>query len=213
MISHKYISDFIRQGFTAPTEACEIQFHWLTGLSNGWLENWPAKCSKALVIDVEVTHMHAEPSGVRPDALGKPQSDAIHFRSISQHCQWPLTVYSSLLRGLGLLRKAQHDSLPHLSFTPAILSSALLHMSASSDTYVAFRVCQRGCFFSRLPWMSASPITLWPSVALFCSCIHSSIILQVKLIFCHSERRADRGNQSWSFRKRSHQSVLCWISW
>lgn len=188
MISHKYISNFIRQRFTAPTEACEIRSQWLTGLSNGWQENWPEKYRKALIIDL-VAHLHAQPSGVRPDTWRKPQTDTINFRSISPHCQWPLTAYSSLLRGLGLLRKAQHDSLPHLCVPPSVLSSAFLHMSASSDTYVAFRVCQWGCFFFNMSAMDERFSYLF--IAFCCSLSLYPFLyhLPSQINFCHSQRK------------------------
>lgn len=59
MISHKCISNFIRQGLTAPTEACKMQFQWMTALWYGWLENWLAKYRMALIIDLEVKHLHS----------------------------------------------------------------------------------------------------------------------------------------------------------
>lgn len=90
---------------------------------------------------------------------------------------------------LGLLRLCCHTS---SSLPPSFLPSALLHMSAPSDTYVAFGVCQRGstpflfffhlfhfppsfCFVffffpltsACLPRISASAISSYPSVALF----------------------------------------------
>lgn len=159
-MSHKYISSFIRRWFTAPAYACGIDFRWLDGLWKAWLANVATEHSGHIAgrwsLIVKVTHLQAQLAGVRPDTLRKPRMDTINFRSISPHRQWPLTVHSSQLRGLWLLRKAQQDSLPHLCFPPAILSSALLHMSASSDTYVAFRVCQSDCFsFTCRPWMNA----------------------------------------------------------
>lgn len=180
MVRHKYISNFIRHRFTAPRVAMwnrlsviDWFIKWLTGKLNGKIQR---PCYRALIIDLDKWHtcMHS-----------LPQSDRILFESLRQtqlildpfppRCQWPLTAYSSLLRGLWLLRKARHDSLPHLRFPPSILPSALLHMSASSDTYVAFRVCQKGCFSFHMSghgW--TRPLSLYSLLLLSCALVPPS---------------------------------------
>ena len=77
-------------------------------------------------------------------------------------------------------------------------------MSASSDTYVAFRVCQSDCFsFTCQPWLNAPPLSLYSLLLLSFALlsIHSSVVLS-QINFCPSQRRPDRGNQSWPFRKK-----------
>lgn len=91
------------------------------------------------------------------------------------------TPHHGPLWDVGLLRLCCPTS---SSLPQSRLPSALLHMSAPSDTYVAFGVCQRGSALSLsfffppllfffpltsacLPRISASAISSYPSVALF----------------------------------------------
>lgn len=121
--------------------------------------------------------------------------------------------------------------LPHLCFPPSLPPSALLHISASTDTYVAFGVCQRGSgtffiyfclfhspsflhffFLSRLPRISASAISSYPSVALFSPSLLSSppIILRVKLICVAAEAGVGWG-PGWGQRRNQFSTFKAGI--
>lgn len=123
----------------------------------------------------QVTHLHEQPESGR---ILLPQTDTINFRSISPCCQWPLTAYSSLLTGFWLLRSTTW-------FTPTPSSSPLKPFFRA-PAHVSFirHVCGFQGLLERLLFFSCL------SLLLFCSYIHSSIILS-HIIFFHSQRRAD----------------------
>lgn len=164
---------------------------WLTDKPNGKIQQTHLG---ALLVDLDKWHtcVHSLPESAQILGGSSKRTRLIldPFPQAANDHWLPIPVC------LGASEKSTTWFTPTPPCPPSTLSSARLHMSASSDTYVAFSVCQRCCFsITCWPWMNASPISC-------CSCIHPSIVL-TQINFGYSRRRAERGNQSWLFLKHA----------